>query len=89
MRQELAMLRAAMAAWVRQQTGENRADHLMRLAVVAVVLLFPACCLLVCVGFAVFGVSETMLVHSVTLGWYVIMTAVFMVTAEETGRRGA
>lgn len=38
--------------------------------------------LLVCVGFAVFGLSETMLVHSVTLGWYVIMTAVFMATLE-------
>ncbi|HEY1992105.1 MAG TPA: O-antigen ligase family protein, partial [Gammaproteobacteria bacterium] len=38
--------------------------------------------LLVCIGFPVFGLSETMLVHSVTLGWYVIMTAVFMATAE-------
>ena len=38
--------------------------------------------LLVCVGFPVFGLSETMLVHSVTLGWYVIMTAILMVTAE-------
>jgi O-antigen ligase len=40
--------------------------------------------LLVCVGFVVFGLSETMLVHSITLGWYVIMTALFMVTAEKT-----
>jgi len=45
--------------------------------------------LLVCVGFAVFGVSETMLVHSVTLGWYVIMTALFMVTADGTEERSA
>jgi len=44
--------------------------------------------LLVCVGFAVFGVSETMLVHSVTLGWYVIMTAVFMVTAQDPESQG-
>ena len=41
--------------------------------------------LLICVGFPVFGLSETMLVHSVTLGWYVIMTAVFMVVAQDNG----
>ena len=38
--------------------------------------------LLVCIGFPGFGLSETLLVHSVTLGWYVIMTAIFMATAE-------
>lgn len=37
---------------------------------------------LVCAGFAVFGITETMLVHSLTLGWYVIMTSILMVTAE-------
>ena len=43
--------------------------------------------LLVSVGFAMFGLSETMLVHSITLGWYAIMTALFLVTAE--GPQGA
>lgn len=38
--------------------------------------------LLVTVGFAIFGITETMFIHSVTIGWYVIMTAVFMVFAE-------
>jgi hypothetical protein len=43
--------------------------------------------LMVVVGFFVFGLSETMLVHSITLGWYVIMTALFMVTADRTEER--
>lgn len=45
--------------------------------------------LIVVVGFFMFGLSETMLVHSITLGWYVIMTALFMVTADETEERRA
>jgi O-antigen ligase len=40
--------------------------------------------LMVVVGMVMCGLSETMLVHSITLGWYVIMTALFMVTAEKT-----
>jgi hypothetical protein len=39
--------------------------------------------LLVSVGFAIFGLSETMLVHSIALGWYAIMSALFLVTSEE------
>lgn len=38
--------------------------------------------LLVAVGFALFGLTETMFIHSVTLGWYVIITAMFMTLAE-------
>ena len=38
--------------------------------------------LLVVTGFAIFGLTETMFVHSVTLTWYVIMTSVFMVLAD-------
>lgn len=38
--------------------------------------------LLVVTGFAIFGFTETMFVHSVTLTWYVIMAAVFMVLAD-------
>jgi len=40
--------------------------------------------LMVVVGMAMCGVSETMFVHSITLGWYVIMTTMFMVTADRT-----
>jgi O-antigen ligase len=45
--------------------------------------------LLVVVGFVMFGISETMLVHSITLGWYAIMTALFLVTSEDPEGRGA
>jgi O-antigen ligase len=38
--------------------------------------------LLVSVGFAIFGLSETMMVHSIALGWYAIMTALFLVSSE-------
>jgi hypothetical protein len=36
-----------------------------------------------------FGLSETMLVHSIALGWYAIMTALFLVTSEGPQGRGA
>jgi len=45
--------------------------------------------LLVSVGFAMFGLSETMLVHSIALGWYAIMTALFLVISEGPEGRGA
>lgn len=38
--------------------------------------------LLVTVGFGIFGLTETMFIHSVTLGWYVIMTAIFLVSTD-------
>lgn len=44
--------------------------------------------LLVSVAFAMFGLSETMLVHSIALGWYAIMTALFLVTSEGPSGRG-
>lgn len=37
--------------------------------------------LLVAVGYAVFGLTETLFIHSVTIGWYVIMTTVFFVSS--------
>ena len=40
--------------------------------------------LMVVVGIAMCGTSETMLVHSITIGWYVIMTTMFLVTAEQS-----
>lgn len=43
---------------------------------------------LVATGFAIFGLTETMFIHSVTIGWYVIMTAVFFVCAEARDGRG-
>jgi|GEM_PF-5757839 len=45
--------------------------------------------LMVSVGFAIFGLSETMLVHSITLGWYAIMTALFLATSEGPPGPGA
>lgn len=43
---------------------------------------------LVATGFAIFGLTETMFIHSVTIGWYVIMTVVFFVCAETQVGRG-
>ena len=45
--------------------------------------------LMVSVGFAMFGLSETMLVHSIALGWYAIMTALFLATSEGPPGPGA
>lgn len=42
---------------------------------------------LAAVGFTMFGFTETMFIHSVTIGWYVIMTAVFMSLAEAPAGR--
>jgi len=42
---------------------------------------------LVAAGFAMFGLTETTFIHSVTIGWYVIMMAVFMVLAETPSAR--
>lgn len=41
--------------------------------------------LLVAVGFAIFALTETMFVHSLTIGWYVIMTTIFLVNADAAG----
>ncbi|HEX7966525.1 MAG TPA: O-antigen ligase family protein [Gammaproteobacteria bacterium] len=43
---------------------------------------------LVTAGFALFGLTETIFIHSVAMVWYVIMTAVFLVTmrAEDEAR---
>ena len=35
--------------------------------------------LLIVTGFALCGLTETMFIHSLTIGWYVIMTSVFLV----------
>lgn len=43
---------------------------------------------LVATGFAIFGLTETMFIHSVTIGWYVIMTAIFFVCVETRDGRG-
>jgi O-antigen ligase len=45
--------------------------------------------LMLTVGFFIFGLSETMLVHSITLGWYAIMAALFFVTSQGPEGRGA
>jgi hypothetical protein len=40
---------------------------------------------LVTAGFALFGLTETIFIHSVAMVWYVIMTAVFLVTMQAEG----
>lgn len=43
---------------------------------------------LVATGLAAFGPTETVFIHSVTIGWYVILTAVFFVCTEtQDGQR--
>ena len=70
-------------AWLYVRGLESRDPHHMGAALGG---------LLVSVGFAIFGLTETMFIHSVTLGWYVIMTAVLLVstdapTGQDTGKR--
>jgi len=43
----------------------------------------------VTVGFAIFGLTETMFIHSVSLGLYVIMTTVFLVSTDAPVGQGA
>ena len=43
---------------------------------------------LVATGFAIFGLTETMFIHSVTIGWYVIMTTVFFVCVDVRDGQG-
>src|SRR5215469_498318 len=47
MMQELVSLNQAILTWCRRRAGEGRVDHSLRLLVAAVVLLFPAACLMV------------------------------------------
>ncbi len=65
----LALL--GVPAWLFSRRLESRDPHHMGAALGG---------LLVTVGFAIFGLTETMFIHSVTIGWYVIMTAVFLVS---------
>lgn len=67
----LALL--GVPAWLFFRRLESRDPHRMGAALAG---------LLVTVGFAIFGLTETMFIHSVTIGWYVIMTAVFFVSTE-------
>lgn len=63
-------------AWLYTRNLDSRDPHCMGAALGG---------LLVAVGFAIFGLTETMFIHSVTIGWYVIMTAVFLVSADAPG----
>ncbi|HEV2109783.1 MAG TPA: O-antigen ligase family protein [Gammaproteobacteria bacterium] len=70
-------------AWLYARRLESRDPHQMGAALGG---------LLVTVGFAIFGLTETMFIHSVTIGWYVIMTAIFLVSTDaplgqDTGTR--
>ena len=66
----------AVPAWLYTRNLDSRDPHCMGAALGGV---------LVVAGFAIFGLTETMFVHSVTIGWYVIMTAVFLVSADAPG----
>lgn len=44
--------------------------------------------LLVTVGYAIFGLTETLFIHSVTIGWYVMMTAMFLVSSTAPNGKG-
>ena len=77
----LALL--GVPAWIYARRLESRDPHRMGAALGG---------LLVTMGFAIFGLTETMFIHSVSIGWYVIMTAIFLVSTEapqgqDTGKR--
>lgn len=77
----LALL--GVPAWLYTRRLESRDPHIMGAALGG---------LLVTVGFAIFGLTETMFIHTVTIGWYVIMTSVFLVSmdapqGQDTGKR--
>ena len=62
--------------WLYTRNLDSRDPHCMGAALAGV---------LVIAGFAVFALTETMFTHSVTIGWYVIMTAIFLVSADAPG----
>lgn len=66
-------------AWLYARRLESRDPHRMGAALGG---------LLVTVGFAIFGLTETMFIHSVTIGWYVIMTAIFLVSTDASLGQG-
>ncbi|MFI4967615.1 MAG: O-antigen ligase family protein [Gammaproteobacteria bacterium] len=70
------LLLLGVPAWLYMANLDSRDPHRMGAALGG---------LLVAVGFAIFGLTETMFIHSVTIGWYVIMTAVFLVSADAPG----
>ena len=77
------LLLFGVPVWLYTRNLDSRDPHRMGAALAGV---------LVVAGFAVFGLTETMFTHSVTIGWYVIMTAVFLVSADApdgqwTGKR--
>jgi O-antigen ligase len=70
------LLLLGVPAWLYTRNLDSRDPHCMGAALGG---------LLVAVGFAIFGLTETIFIHSVTIGWYVIMTAVFLVSADAPG----
>jgi len=73
------LLILAVPAWLYSNKINSRDPHQMGAALGG---------LLVAVGFAIFGLTETMFIHSVTIGWYVIMTSVFLVSTEVPAGQG-
>jgi O-antigen ligase len=67
------LLLLGVPAWLYARRLESRDPHAMGAALGG---------LLVVVGYAIFGLTETLFIHSVTIGWYVMMTAVFLVSSK-------
>lgn len=74
------LLLLGLPAWLYSRGLDSRDPHCMGAALGG---------LLVTAGFAIFGLTETMFIHSVTIGWYVIMTSVFLVSADAPEGQGA
>ncbi len=74
------LLLLGVPAWLYTRNLDSRDPHCMGAALAGV---------LVIAGFAIFGLTETMFTHSVTIGWYVIMTAIFLVSADAPGGQWA
>lgn len=70
------LLLLGIPAWLYMRKLDSRDPHCMGAALGG---------LLVVTGFAIFGLTETMFIHSLTIGWYVVMTAVFLVSVDAPG----
>lgn len=73
------LLLFGVPAWLCKDGLDSHDPHRMGAALAGV---------LVAMGFAIFGLTETMFIHSVTIGWYVIMTTVFFVCVDVRDGQG-
>ncbi len=73
------LLMLGLPAWLYFRGIDSRDPHRMGAALGG---------LLVVAGFAIFGLTETIFIHSVTIVWYVIMTAIFLVNMDVSSEQG-